>query len=331
MRKLNLVSCLCVSLIILHMANSARHAEAAAPAAGSSPVKLRIAYVALSGVMAPVWMAAESGAFRSESLEVALIYIDARSAIAALVANEVDALEISAPGMIPAVLAGADITMIAGLLNKMIFSFHAQKEIKSAEQLRGKIVGTDRAGTPVDYGSRVALTSMGLKPESDVKMLGIGGSAVLWPALQSGQIAAATLTPPQSFRADAVGFTRLTNTYHWPYQNIGVVVRKGDVELRAELWVRVLRAFGEGLRRWYDDPKLAKEVLTKYTKERDPDNLQKTYDFFTRQAGFNKELVPTDQGIQHILNFVGSTTLPAAKDALPARFYDPRILERLNR
>src|SRR3989304_4737283 len=133
MRKLNLASCLCVSLIILHMASSARHAEAAAPAAGSSPVKLRIAYVALSGVMAPVWMAAESGAFRSESLEVALIYIDARSAIAALVANEVDALEISAPGMIPAVLAGADITMIAGLLNKMIFSFHAQKEIKSAE------------------------------------------------------------------------------------------------------------------------------------------------------------------------------------------------------
>ena len=233
MRKLNLVSCLCVSLIILLMASSARHAEAASPAAGSSPVKLRIAYVALSGVMAPVWMAAESGAFRSESLEVALIYIDARSAIAALVANEVDALEISAPGMIPAVLAGADITMIAGLLNKMIFSFHAQKESKSAEQLRGKIVGTDRAGTPVDYGSRVALTSMGLKPESDVKMLGIGGSAVLWPALQSGQIGAATLTPPQSFRADAVGFTRLTNTYHWPYQNIGVVVRKGDVELRA--------------------------------------------------------------------------------------------------
>ncbi len=331
MRKFNLVSCLCVSLIILHMANSARHAEAAAPAAGSSPVKLRIAYVALSGVMAPVWMAAESGAFRSESLEVALIYIDARSAIAALVANEVDALEISAPGMIPAVLAGADITMIAGLLNKMIFSFHAQKEIKSAEQLRGKIVGTDRAGTPVDYGSRVALTSMGLKPESDVKMLGIGGSAVLWPALQSGQIGAATLTPPQSFRADAVGFTRLTNTYHWPYQNIGVVVRKGDVELRAELWMRVLRAFGAGIRRWYDDPKLAKEVLTKYTKERDPDNLQKTYDFFTRQAGFNKELVPTDQGIRHILNFVGSTTLPAAKDALPARFYDPRILERLKK
>src|SRR3990170_8792535 len=171
MRKLNLVSCLCVSLIIPYMASSARHAEAAAPAAGISPVKLRIAYVALSGVMAPVWMAAESGAFKSESLEVALIYIDARSAIAALVANEVDALEISAPGMIPAALAGGDVTMIAGLLNKMIFSFHAQKEIKSAEQLRGKIVGGDRVGTANDYGLRVSLSLMGLKPERDVQLL----------------------------------------------------------------------------------------------------------------------------------------------------------------
>ena len=87
----------------------------------------------------------------------------------------------------------------------------------------------------------------------------------------------------------------------------------------------------EGIHRWYDDPKLAKEALTKYTKERDPEMLQKTYDFFTRQAGFNKELIPTDQGIQQILTFVGSTTLPAAKDAPPPRFYDPRILERLKK
>ena len=326
---MNIVSCLCVSLMLLHM--GARAAEAAAPTAKSSPLKLRIAYVAPVGVMAPVWMAAESGAFRREGLEVELIYIEARSAIAALIAKEVDALEISAPGIVPAVLAGADVTMIAGLLNKMIFSFHAQKEIKSAEQLRGKIVGTDRAGTPSDYGGRMALTLMGLKPESDVQLLRLGGSAVLWPALQSGQIAGATLTPPQSFKADAVGFARLANTYHLPYQNVGVVVRKADVEPRAELWERVLRAFREGIHRWYDDPKLAKEALTKYTKERDPEMLQKTYDFFTRQAGFNKELIPTDQGIQQILTFVGSTTLPAAKDVPPTRFYDPRILERLKK
>src|SRR5438094_472107 len=119
-----------------------------------------------------------------------------------------------------------NVTMIAGLLNQMIFSFHAQKEIKSAEQLRGKIVGADRIGTPNDYGVRTALTKLGLKPESDVQLLRLGGSAIQWSALQSKQIAASALTPPVSFKADAQGFTRLAETYDLPYQNIGLVIRK---------------------------------------------------------------------------------------------------------
>lgn len=331
MRKVNFAGRVCAILMLLNIWSSARPAESATPAAKGVPLKLRIAYVAPIGVMAPVWMAAESGAFKAEGLEVELIYIEARSAIAALVAKEVDALEISAPGMIPANLAGADVTMIAGLLNKMIFSFHAQKEIKSVEQLRGKVIGTDRVGTPSDYGSRVALTLLGMKPESDVHLLRIGASAVLWPALQSGQIAGAALTPPQSFKADALGFTRLVNTYHLPYQNVGVVVRKADIEPRSELWARLLRALREAIHRWYDDPKLAKEVLSKYTKDRDPETLQKTYEFFTKQSGFNKELTPTDQGIQQILTFLGSTTLPSAKDAPPMRFYDTRILNSIRK
>lgn len=317
--------------ILLNSWSVSYQAESATPAARNVPLKLRIAYVAPIGVMAPVWVAAESGAFKAEGLEVELIYIEARSAIAALVAKEVDALEISAPGMIPASLAGGEITMIAGLLNKMIYSFHAQKEIKSAEQLRGKVIGTDRLGTPSDYGTRVALALLGLKPESDVHLLRIGASAVLLPALMSGQIAGAAITPPQSVRADALGFSRLVNTYHLPYQNIGVVVRKADIEPRFELWVRLLRALREAIYRWYDDAKLAKDVLKKYTKENDPEMLQKTYEFFTGQAGFNKEMGLTDQGLQQILTFLGSTTLPTAKDAPPARFYDTRILNSIGK
>lgn len=331
MRKKNFTRRVVAILMLLNSWSATNIADAATPANRSVPLKLRIAYVAPIGVMAPAWMAKESGAFKAEGLEVELIYIEARSAIAALVAKEVDALEISAPGMIPANLAGADVTLIAGLLNKMIFSLHAQKEFKSAEQLRGKVVGTDRVGTPSDYGTRVALTLLGLKPESDVQLLRIGASAVLLPALQSGQIAAAAITPPQSFKADALGFNRLGDTYHLPYQNIGVVVRKADIEPRTETWARLLRAFREATHRWYDDAKLAKEVLRKYTKENDPEMLQKTYEFFTTQAGFNKELVLTDQGLQQILSFLGSTTLPAAKEAPPARFYDTRILNSIGR
>ena len=317
-----------VALLLTIVVASSLTAAATAPA--KRPVlKLRVAYAAPIGVMSPLWMAAESGAFRAQGLEVEMVFVEPSATMAALIAKEIDAIEQSAPAMIPAALAGGDVTMIAGLLNRMIFSFHAQKDIKSAAQLRNKIIGTDRLGTAQDYGTRMSFSLMGLKSESGFQLLRIGNTAVLWVALQSGQIQAAALTPPQSFKADAAGYTRLVNTYDLPYQNIGVVVRKSDVEPRAETWLKFLRSLKEGIQRWYDDPKLAKEVLTKYTKEKDPEMLQKTYDFFTKQAGFTKGLALSDQGLQQILTFLGSTVLPGAKDAVPAQFYDTRILQRL--
>jgi ABC-type nitrate/sulfonate/bicarbonate transport system substrate-binding protein len=329
--RLNQVTWAYAVVTLLAIVISSNFTEAASFTAKGPVLKLRVAYAAPIGVMAPLWMAAESGAFRAEGLEVEMVFIEPAATMAALIAKEVDAVEQSAPAMIPAALAGGDVTMIAGLVNKMIFSFHAQKEIKSAAQLRGKIIGTDRVGTAQDYGTRVSLSRMGFKPESGLQLLRIGNTAVLWVALQSGQIQGAALTPPPSFKADAAGYTRLVNTYDLPYQNIGVVVRKSDVEPRAEMWARFLRSLKDGIQRWYDDPQLAKEVLTKYTREKDPEMLQKTYDFFTKQAGFTRELALTDEGLQQILTFLGSTVLPGAKDATPTQFYDTRVLQRLGK
>jgi len=170
-----------------------------------------------------------------------------------------------------------------------------------------------------------------LNPQADVQLLRLGGTGILWPALQSGQIAGATLTPPQSFKADALGFTRLGDTYDAPYQNVGIVIRKADVEERMEVWVRFLGAMQQGIARWYEDPKLAKAVITKYTKENDPEMLQKTYDFFSKQGGFTKDLSLNDEGIREILTFLASTRLPAAKNFTPKQIYDKRILEKLKK
>lgn len=302
-----------------------------AAVAAEKPEKLRIAYITISGSMAAVWTAAASGEFQKEGLEVELVYVQANAAIAAVLAGEVDAVEISAPGIVPVVLAGGNLTMIAGLLNKMIYSLHAQKEIKTAAQLRGKVVGTDRIGSPGNYGVRTTLVKLGLNPDTDVQLLAVGGLENRWPGLVSRQIAAAGLTPPVTFKADAQGFTKLTDTYDLPYQNVGLIVRKNEVEKRSEVWVRLLRAVRRGIDVWYENPQFAKAVLAKYTKETDPVMLDKTYDFFTKQAGFNRDLTFTDRGFEQILQFLGRTILPAAKDAAVNQFYDTRIIDKLRK
>ena len=93
----------------------------------------------------------------------------------------------------------------------------------------------------------------------------------------------------------------------------------------------MLRAVQRGISAWYDDPQLAKRVLAKYTKDNDPVMLEKTYEFFTRQAGFNRDLTFTDPGFEQIVKFLGGTVLPAAKEATTGQFYDPRIIETLKK
>lgn len=315
-----------VWLLLCSVSGPARSAERR----GKPPQRIRIAYAAPVTTMAPIWIAAEIGAYEREGLEAKLILVDSKAAMATVVSGEVDALIISAPAVVPAVLSGAKVSFIAGLHSKMIFSFHAQPEIQSPAQLRGKIVGTDRPGTPTDYGARVAFAKMGLKL-TDVQPMALGGSIVLWPALKSRQIAGVTLAPPFSFRADAEGYSRLVDTYDKPYQNTGVVVRRDQIRPRADTWSRLLRALRRANLRWYEDPKIAMFVLTKYTKQSDPDLLRKTYDFETHPPGFTKDLKVSDAGVQGILDFLASTVRPEAAKASPKDFYDTTILDRLDK
>jgi ABC-type nitrate/sulfonate/bicarbonate transport system substrate-binding protein len=297
---------------------------------GREAQTIRIAFVSPVTTMAPIWIASEIGAYQREGLDARIIYIDARISIAALVAGEVDAVVISAPSVIPPVLSGANIAFIAGLHNKMIFSFHAQPDIRSPAQLRGKIVGVNRPGTPADYGNRVALAKMGLKP-TDVQFLPLGSSGIMWQALQTRQVAGVTLAPPYSFRADTEKFSRLVDTYDRPYQNTGVVVRRDRIHPMADVWLRLLRALRQANLRFYEDPKLAMFVLKKYTQQTDPEVLQKTYEFESNPPGFTKDLKVSDSGLQGIIDFLATTVRPEAAKASPKDFYDTTILDRLEK
>ena len=76
------------------------------------PHTIRIAYVSPVTTMAPIWIATEIGAYQREGLDARIVYIDARIAVAALVAGEVDAVVISAPSVIPPVSAGPTLRLL---------------------------------------------------------------------------------------------------------------------------------------------------------------------------------------------------------------------------
>jgi NitT/TauT family transport system substrate-binding protein len=288
---------------------------------------LRIAYLFTSGTMASMWMAKETGGFAKEGLDVEMISMSSTLALPALLANEVDVIQISAVPLINASLRGFDAVFVAGLLNTMIWDLYARAEIKSAEQLKGKIVGTERPGSPVAYGTLVALRKLGLAPK-DVQLRILGGSEQITAALLTGQIVAGAAAPPVSFQLDRAGYHSMTTTLDQPYQNVGVVVRRARIDELAGRLIPLLRSVRAGIDRFYTDKAFTMKVIAKYTKEKDPDIIDRTYEFY-RKAGFKRDLLISEPGVQGILDFL-SETVPEAKKATSLQFFDDRLVRQLN-
>ena len=245
------------------------------------------------------------------------------SAIPALIANEIDVVQVSAAPVITASLRGIDVVFIAGLLNTMIWDFYARPEIKTIEQLKGKIIGTDRPATPVAYGTLVALKKMGLTP-NDVQLRPLGSSPQIVAAFYAGQIVGGIGSPPASFLLERAGFHSLVSLLDVPYQNVGLVVRRGRMEELGSRLVPLLRAVRAGIERYYADKPFAIKVIGRYTKETDAEVLDRSYEFY-KKAGFRRELLTSEVGLQGILDFL-SESIPEAKTAKPAQFFDDRFV-----
>jgi NitT/TauT family transport system substrate-binding protein len=298
-----------------------------AQSTGRAARPLRVAYLSTSATMASVWMAKETGALVKEGLDAEVISMPSSVAIPALVANELDVVQVSAAPVITASVRGYDVVFVAGLLNTMIWNFYARPEIKSIEQLKGKIVGTDRPATPVAYGTLVALKKMGLTPK-DVQLRPLGSSPQIVAAFYAGQIAGGIGSPPASFQMERSGFHSMVSLLEVPYQNVGLVVRRSRIDELASRLVPLLRAVRQGIDRYYSDKPFATQVIGKYTKETDRDVLERTYEFY-KKAGFRREMVTSENGLQGMLDFL-SQTIPEAKNAKPSQFFDDRFVRQIN-
>src|SRR5262245_829463 len=111
-------------------------------AESQSPRKVRMAFTSLSGSMIPPWVAREAGIFAKHGLEVEVIATPSGvEGMNALIAGEVQFLQISGGTTASAALGGADVMIVGTTLDTLVQNFMARPEIERAEQLRGKTLG----------------------------------------------------------------------------------------------------------------------------------------------------------------------------------------------
>ncbi|HYJ84817.1 MAG TPA: ABC transporter substrate-binding protein, partial [Pyrinomonadaceae bacterium] len=164
--------------------------------------KVTIAYSSLSGNMAPLWITHERGFFRKNGLDVQLVFIESgTTTVQSLISKDVYFAQMAGAAVIQSRLRGADVVMIAGVINTLNFKLYVDKSIKQPDQLKGKIVAVTRFGSSTDFALRYALERYGLVPEKEVAILQAGNMPAILASLETGKIQGAMLSPPFTLTA----------------------------------------------------------------------------------------------------------------------------------
>jgi len=127
-RKTGLLRVLLILFFMLHLR-----------AASAQETSLRAVYNALSGVMAPIWVAQDAGLFAKHGVNVDLKYLAATTAVQGMLGGGEEIGLVGNQG-IDAKLEGADLIYVASGLPVFVFQVYGRSEIKSLADVKGKVV-----------------------------------------------------------------------------------------------------------------------------------------------------------------------------------------------
>ena len=121
------------------------------PAETAARTSLNVCYSTATAVNGILTYALAKGLYAKYGLEVNLVYIEGGSkATAALIAGQVDICQVSGASIVGGAVAGADVVIIAGLINTYTFSLMVTPEIAKAADLQGKTLGVSDFGGSSD-------------------------------------------------------------------------------------------------------------------------------------------------------------------------------------
>jgi NitT/TauT family transport system substrate-binding protein len=288
---------------------------------------LRANYSGISGAFAPVWIAADKGLFAKHGLSVDLRYIAPATSTQALLAKNLD---IANPGgeIIEAGLNGEPVVYIAGILNRAVMSVYAKPEIRTVADLKGKVLAVTVPGATTDFAARVLLQQAGLAPGKDLKLLYLKGMAEILAGITQGNADAGIFTSPTTLKARQAGLKELINVteQNIPMIHAAFATTKEYLKARPDSVRRFLQGYLEGIKVARADPELAKQMIGRYTKTTDRDDLEDSYRTFL-PAWERLPAVPA-AAVQTMLNFANH---PAAKGAKPETFIDNSVLLELEK
>ena len=290
---------------------------------------IKLGYAALSATQVAGWMAKEGGYLSKYGIEAEYIYIPAVAATQALIAGEIQLAQVTGVSTSGAILAGADVMIVASSLNRIVGSIYARPEIKTPEDLKGKKLGVSRFGALSETGTAIFLERFGLKRGTDVAIIQVGGLPEIVTAMERGAIQAGFASPPNSSRAKRLGMKELfdIDALGLELQQTCITVTTKYLREHRPLVKSFVQAYAEGLHRFVTDRDFSIQVLKKYLRIDEKEFLEDAYAFYSPRV--QKIPYPTLKGIQFILDGMAEKQ-PQARKASPESFVDLSLLQEID-
>jgi NitT/TauT family transport system substrate-binding protein len=267
-------------------------------------IPARIAYAALGGGSAPVWIAREAGIFEDEGVDAEVLLVRGSGRVTeALVANEVQFGNFAAPLAVEMNRKGGDLVFLTGGLNWIVQMIIGRPEIEAASQLRGKTFGIAGGTGGVDHLLvPYLLQRYGVDFERDMQTRTIESQPDAIEKMAAGEIDAALFSPPYAFEATKRGNRILIDggDLRIDYQLGGIVASRAFVAENQDLTRRVVRAYVRGVHRYKTDADYVVGILRQYSLIEDENVARQTH--ATQNRFFQPVPYPSVRGIQAVID-----------------------------
>ncbi|HEV8723400.1 MAG TPA: ABC transporter substrate-binding protein [Candidatus Binatia bacterium] len=291
---------------------------------------LTVGYSNFTGTYAPLWIAVEEHIGAKYGLDLKAIYAGRIRPQQLLATGEVPVVLATATGAITSHILGVkDQVLVATITNKVGTALFAKSEIRTVEDLKGKIVATGRPGAFLDAMVRYVLRSkFGLVPDRDVKLLPSGEPSLSLQALERGVVDAAAMSSPYMFIARKAGLRELANFdklgVEYPYTSVTVL--RQTVAKNPDLVERFLKCIVEGIYLFKTNKSKTLAVFKRYMKGADDEILEETYQ--STRGTLEDAPHPSVQVVKGALDML-SLQYPQAKQTDASLIVEPAFMKRI--
>lgn len=294
--------------------------------------KLDIGIAISSYVHAVAWVANDKDLFEQAQIEPNIqVMSGSSSTMQGLLSNNLDIGIAGGDSMVKANLAGGDLVVIAGLVNRFYHRLISRAGGPRLEELDGEIIGLPFLGGPQDTAVKYALETAGLSYENDVDVRTMGADFNRLVALSRGDIDITTASLPPARLAE-LDLEVVADLPAWdvefPYA--AVIVRRSFLEANRPAVRNFLRAYCGGVRYYKDDANreenlqlLAQRFGTSTDDPQNIDSYENRGPDFIASPPF-----PSVEAFATVLDFMDD---PEAAGLAPDEYFELGLLEELER